>query len=53
MLPFQSVSEHRRYSAGLCLPGRVYADGAPAWLTTPRELTDYLPSRIGWPEPSG
>lgn len=47
MLPFHQACEHRRYSSGLCLPGRVYADGSPAWLTTPRELTDYLPSRIG------
>ena len=47
VLPFHQVSEHRRYSAGLCLPGRVYADGSPAWLTTPRELTEWLPTRIG------
>ena len=45
MLPFHQLSEHRRYSSGLCLPGRVYGDGSPAWITTQHELMDWLPTR--------
>jgi signal transduction histidine kinase/chemotaxis methyl-accepting protein methylase len=45
VLPFHQASEHRRYSSGLCLPGRVYADGSPAWFTTQQELIDSLPTR--------
>ena len=46
LLPFHQISEHRRYSSGQCLPGHVYAGGSPVWVTSPLELTQWLPIRI-------
>jgi signal transduction histidine kinase len=43
--PFHAVSEHRRYTAGQSLPGRVYKEGAPVWVNGQEEIAEVLPLR--------
>jgi signal transduction histidine kinase len=43
--PFHETSEHRRYPIGQPLPGRIYEEGAPAWVNGAEELMAILPLR--------
>jgi two-component system CheB/CheR fusion protein len=44
-LPFHAVSEHRRYTRGQDLPGRVYANDTPLWVNGSDNLGSLLPFR--------
>jgi signal transduction histidine kinase len=43
--PFFTASEHRRYSRGDSLPGRVYTDHVPVWLNETGHADELLPMR--------
>jgi signal transduction histidine kinase len=43
--PFYDVSMNARYARGESLPGRVYAEGVPAWINSQDELVRLTPIR--------
>jgi chemotaxis methyl-accepting protein methylase/signal transduction histidine kinase len=43
--PFHRVAAHLQYASGQSLPGRVYADSVPIWVTAQDELLNLLPLR--------